>query len=159
MTKRSAGLLMHRRRDSGIEVLLIHPGGPYWSGKDDGAWSIPKGEIEEGEEVQDAARREFEEETGLLPRGDFYPLKPVRLKSGKTVYAWLFEGDWDPANLRSSTFTMEWPPRSGRMLECPEADRAAWFSLERAGVKIQKGQLGFLKELSTLLAPSQQDNE
>ncbi len=156
MAKRSAGLLMFRRRDSDVEVLLIHPGGPYWTGKDNSAWSIPKGEIEIDEREQDAAKREFEEETGLVPRGELYPLKPVRLKSGKAVYAWFFEGDWDPMNLKSSTFAIEWPPRSGRIVEYPEADRAAWFTLEEAMVKIQQGQIGFLEELSTVLVHGSQ---
>ncbi len=125
MSKRSAGLLMYRRAGADVEVLLIHPGGPYWQNKDEGAWSIPKGEIEEGEDPRDAAKREFEEETGLRPQGVFHALKPVRLKSGKTVQAWFFEGDWDPVKLQSTTFEMEWPPRSGKRQEYPEADRAA----------------------------------
>jgi predicted NUDIX family NTP pyrophosphohydrolase len=143
---------MYRQRNSDVEVLLLHPGGPFWARKDEGAWTIPKGEIEEGEETQKAAKREFEEETGLLPRGDFYPLRPVKLKSGKTIYAWAFKGDWDPTTIKSTTFTMEWPPHSGRLLEYPEADRAAWFTLEQAKAKIQKGQIGFVEELSVLLA-------
>jgi predicted NUDIX family NTP pyrophosphohydrolase len=151
VAKQSAGLIMYRCRDSGVDVLLIHPGGPYWAKKDDGAWTIPKGEIEEEEEAHEAAQREFEEETGLQPRGHFYPLTPVRLKSGKTVYAWAFEGDWDPTRLESTTFTTEWPPRSGRIQEYPEADRAEWFTLTGAKEKIQGGQLGFLRELETLL--------
>jgi predicted NUDIX family NTP pyrophosphohydrolase len=151
MAKQSAGLVMYRFGDSGIDVLLLHPGGPYWARKDDGAWTIPKGEIEENEEPQNAAKREFEEETGLQPRGDFYPLRPVRLKSGKTVHAWAFEGDWDARALKSASFTMEWPPRSGRVQEFPEADEAEWFTLARAKEKIQSGQLGFLEELEVLL--------
>jgi len=144
--KRSAGLLMYRLKEGAAEVLLIHPGGPYWTKKDDGAWSIPKGEIEEGEDPMRAATREFEEETGLSPEGTFRPLKPVRLKSGKTVHAWVFEGDWDARGLKSLTFTMEWPPRSGKVQEFPEADRADWFDLKTAREKIQDGQRAFLEE-------------
>ncbi len=121
---------MYRLKEGSAEVLLIHPGGPYWTKKDDGAWSIPKGEIEEGEDPIRAAKREFEEETGLSPEGTFRPLRPVRLKSGKIVYAWAFEGDWDARALKSLNFTMEWPPRSGKAQEFPEADRADWFDLK-----------------------------
>ncbi len=144
--KRSAGLLMYRLKEGATEVLLIHPGGPYWTKKDDGAWSIPKGEIEEGEDPIRAAKREFEEETGLAPEGTFRPLRPVKLKSGKTVHAWVFEGDWDARGLKSSTFTMEWPPRSGKVQEFPEADRADWFALGVAKEKIQDGQRAFIEE-------------
>ena len=148
--KRSAGLLMYRVKRGKAEVLLIHPGGPYWTKKDEGAWSIPKGEIEEGEDPILAAKREFEEETGLVPRGDFRRLKPVRLKSGKTISAWAFEGDWDGRGLKSSTFTLEWPPHSGRVQEFPEADRADWFALEVAKKKIQEGQRGFIQEFEQM---------
>ena len=148
--KRSAGLLMYRVKESGAEVLLIHPGGPYWTKKDEGAWSIPKGEIEEGEDPFLAAKREFEEETGLSPEGAFRPLKPVRLKSGKTVDAWVFEGDWDAGSLKSSTFAMEWPPRSGKVQEFPEADRADWFAPGVAKKKIQEGQRGFIEEFEQM---------
>jgi len=144
--KRSAGLLMYRLKEGRAEVLLIHPGGPYWAKKDDGAWSIPKGEIEEGEDPIRAAKREFEEETGMSPEGTFRPLRPVRLKSGKIVYAWAFEGDWDARALKSLNFTMEWPPRSGKAQEFPEADRADWFTLRVAKEKIQDGQRAFLEE-------------
>ena len=151
MTKQSAGLIMYRCVDPGIEVLLLHPGGPFWARKDDGAWTIPKGEIESGEEPLEAAKREFQEETGLRADGDFLALRPVRLKSRKIVHAWAFEGDWDTAGLKSITFVMEWPPRSGRSQEYPEADRAEWFSIERAKEKIHSGQLGFLEELERLV--------
>jgi predicted NUDIX family NTP pyrophosphohydrolase len=151
MAKRSAGLLMYRRGPEGPELLLVHPGGPYWTGKDRGAWSIPKGEIEEGEDPFAAALREFEEETGKRPAGDFRPLNPVVLKSRKTVYAWAFEGDFDPAGLVSSTFTTEWPPRSGRQREFPEVDRAGWFGVQQAREKIQSGQLPFIEELAAML--------
>ena len=129
----------------------MHPGGPFWANKDEGAWTIPKGEIEGGEEPLQAARREFEEETGLRPEGDFRALRPVRLKSRKIVHAWAFEGDWDPARIKSIGFVMEWPPRSGRSQEYPEADRAEWFPLERAKEKIHAGQFGFLEELERLM--------
>jgi predicted NUDIX family NTP pyrophosphohydrolase len=151
MTKQSAGLIMYRCRDMSIEILLLHPGGPFWSMKDEGAWTIPKGEIEGGEEPLDAAKREFEEETGLRPEGVFYPLRPVQLKSRKIVHAWAFEGDWDPTGIESMTFTIEWPIRSGRMQEYPEADKADWFSFARAKEKIHVGQRGFLEELEGLV--------
>ena len=146
MAKQSAGLLMYRLTGGRVEVLLAHPGGPYWAKKDEGAWTIPKGEIEEGEGPIDAAKREFEEETGLRPVGLFRFLHPVRLKSGKIVHAWAFEGTWDAGRLKSVPFTMEWPPRSGRKQEFPEADRAAWFTLDEAKKKIQAGQLPFIEE-------------
>ncbi len=145
---------MYRLRPEGPQVLLIHPGGPFWAAKDRGAWSIPKGEIEEGEETLAAAMREFEEETGMRPAakpGEYRPLRSVVLKSRKTVYAWAFEGDFDPERLTSSTFIMEWPPRSGMEREFPEVDRAGWFSLDAAREKIQPGQLSFVEELAGLL--------
>lgn len=149
--KRSAGLLMYRRRGGAVEVLLIHPGGPFWSGKDDGAWSIPKGLIDPGEDGLLAAIREFEEETGFPAEGEFVALPPLRQPSGKVIAAWAFEGDCDPADMKSNLFSMEWPPRSGRMAEFPEADRAAWFDLPSAKTKIIKGQKGFIEELERLL--------
>lgn len=142
---------MYRRRQGRFEVLLAHPGGPYWSRKDNGAWTIPKGEIEPGEDAFGAAMREFEEETGFSPRGDFLPLKPVRLKSGKTVHAWAFEADWDPGALKSIAFALEWPPRSGMQQEFPELDRAEWFGLDIAKEKIQGGQIGFIEELEEMM--------
>lgn len=150
-TKRSAGILMYRRAGGALEVFLAHPGGPFWEGKDDGAWSIPKGEYEEGEEALAAARREFQEETGFPVDGAFIPLSPVRQPSGKLVSAWAVEGDCDPSLLRSNTFTMEWPPRSGRQAEFPEVDRGAWFGVAEARRKIMKGQLPLLEELCRLL--------
>jgi predicted NUDIX family NTP pyrophosphohydrolase len=144
---------MYRRKAGSWEVLLVHPGGPFWARKDQGAWTIPKGEIEEGEDTFDAALREFEEETGCRPEGtEFHPLSPVRLKSRKTVWAWAFEGDWDPARLNSMVFTVEWPPHSGKMREYPEADGAGWFALEEAREKIQPGQMGFLDEFELIVA-------
>jgi predicted NUDIX family NTP pyrophosphohydrolase len=153
MAKRSAGLLLFRERAGDLEVLLVHPGGPLWAKKDAGAWSMPKGEFGDDEDPLDAARREFEEETGFAPpTGDVTPLGTVRLASGKVVCAWAVRGDVDPAALRSNAFTMEWPPRSGRRQEFPEVDRAAWFGIEEAKEKITKGQMPLLDELGRKLA-------
>jgi predicted NUDIX family NTP pyrophosphohydrolase len=135
-------------------VLLAHPGGPFWKNKDLGAWTIPKGEIAEGEKPFDAARREFTEETGLTAAGPGLPLTPLRQPSRKTVFAWAVEGDCDAAALRSNLFTLEWPPRSGKHEEFPEIDRAAWFTIPEAKEKILKGQARFLSELESLLARS-----
>ena len=151
MPTKSAGLLLFREVESRIEVLLVHPGGPFWAGKDEGAWSIPKGEFEDGEEPLSAAMREFEEETGFAPNGDMIPLEPLRQPSGKLIFAWAMQYDLDPARVRSNTFTMEWPPKSGRYREFPEVDRAAWFSVEEARVKISKGQAAFLAQLQEKL--------
>jgi predicted NUDIX family NTP pyrophosphohydrolase len=150
--KQSAGLLLYRHKSGVLEVLLGHPGGPFWAKRDAGAWSIPKGELNLGENPLEAAIREFEEETGYRPSGTFHPLAPARQAGGKVVQAWAIEGDFDPANLRSNTFSMEWPPRSGRMAEFPELDRVEWFSLDEAGRRILKGQAPFLAELSQLVA-------
>lgn len=148
MKKSSAGLLLYRHTAGGLEVLLVHPGGPYWARKDLGAWSIPKGEIEPGEEPLAAARREFTEETGAaVDGGDFLPLQPVKLRSGKVVHAWALQAEFDPAALRSNLFTLEWPPRSGEQREFPEADRAAWFGLNEARAKIHPGQAPLLDDL------------
>jgi predicted NUDIX family NTP pyrophosphohydrolase len=143
----SAGLLLYRQSRAGLEVMLVHPGGPYWARKDDGAWSIPKGEIEPGEEPLAAARREFEEETGAAVEGAFLPLAPVRLRSGKVVHAWALQADFDPASLRSNLFSMEWPPKSGEQREFPEADRAGWFGIDMARVKIHPGQAPLIDDL------------
>ena len=151
MTKNSAGLLLYRIRDGNIEVFLVHPGGPFWAKKDLGVWSIPKGEMDEGEKLLDAARREFEEETGFSPEGIFRELTPVRQRSGKIVHAWAVQGDCDPTAIRSNTFTLEWPPRSGRMQEIPEVDRAEWFDFDAAREKILEGQRGLLDELRRLV--------
>lgn len=148
--KRSAGLLMYRRRDN-IEILLVHPGGPFWAGKDEGAWSLPKGLVNPGEDELLAAIREFEEETGFPAEGEFLALSPLRQPSGKVILAWAFEGDCDATRMKSNLFTMEWPPRSGKMVEFPEADRAGWFDLESAKVKIIKGQRGFIEEFERLV--------
>lgn len=147
MTKRSAGLLLFREANGRREVLLVHPGGPFWAKKDAGAWSIPKGELGEKEDPLTAARREFEEETGVRPVGEALALEPRRQPGGKLVYAWAMRGDLDPAAVKSTTFSMEWPPRSGRRQEFPEIDRAAWFTLEEARTKILKGQVPFLDDL------------
>jgi predicted NUDIX family NTP pyrophosphohydrolase len=145
--KKSAGLLPFRIGAQGLEVLLVHPGGPLWAGRDQGAWSIPKGEFRDDEDPRAAARREFEEELGASPEGELIPLTPLRQAGGKLVFAWAVRCDFDPRALRSNTFSMEWPPRSGRPQQFPEVDRAAWFSLELARTKILKGQSPFLDEL------------
>jgi predicted NUDIX family NTP pyrophosphohydrolase len=152
MPKRSAGILLYRRRGPGdVEVLLVHPGGPFWARKDDGAWSIPKGEYEPGEDPLATAKREFGEETGATEeaamKGPPIALGSFRQPSGKIIEAWAVEGTFDPESLRSNTFTMEWPPRSGRMAEFPEVDRAQWLTLEAAAVKIIKGQRPILEAL------------
>jgi predicted NUDIX family NTP pyrophosphohydrolase len=147
MPERSAGILMYRRRGSAVEVLLVHPGGPFWKKKDDGAWSVPKGLYEADEEPLAAAKREFEEETGAAPAGEFIPLGEFRQSSGKTVSLWAVEGEFDAAKLKSNTFSMEWPPKSGKMNEFPEIDRGAWFSRNEARRKILKGQRAMLDAL------------
>lgn len=152
LPKKSAGLLLYRSGAEGLEVLLVHPGGPFWRAKDDGAWTIPKGEIEEGEDELAAARREFGEETGWRPAGAAHDLGSVRQAGGKRVRVWAVAGDWDPAKLASNSFSVEWPPRSGRLQEFPEADRAAWFSLAAARRKILKSQIAFLDRLAALEA-------
>jgi len=145
--KNSAGILLHRLRGSGIEVFLVHPGGPFWATKDAGAWSIPKGEFEAGEDPLEAAKREFKEETGFAVAGNFIELTPVKQPGGKVVYAWAVMGDCEADSIKSNTFSLEWPPRSGKRKEFPEVDRAGWFTPEVAREKILKGQLNFLEEL------------
>jgi predicted NUDIX family NTP pyrophosphohydrolase len=154
MEKRSAGLLMFRRRDPEVEVFLVHPGGPFWSNKDAGAWMIPKGEYVDGELPLDAARREFHEETGFEANGEFIDLGTVRQAGGKLVSAWAFEGDCDPRRLTSNSCMVEWPPRSGRTIEIPEVDRGAWYSLSAAKSSILKSQQPFLDALVTKLRVS-----
>ena len=151
-SNRSAGLLLYRHTPAGLEVLLVHPGGPFWTKKDDGAWSIPKGEIGDAEDPLAAAIREFAEETGAQPAGDFLPLAPIRQSGGKTVHAWALRSDFDPATLTSNLFSMEWPPRSGRLQQFPEVDRAAWFTLDIAREKILKSQLPLLDDLLRKIA-------
>jgi len=150
VARKSAGLLLFRRTPAGIEVLLVHPGGPLWAKKDEGAWSIPKGEIDADEDPLAAARREFEEELGSPVSGEFIALEPIRQASGKVVHAWAVEGDFDPATLTSGTFSMEWPPRSGRMQDFPEVDRAEWFTIDEAKRKINKAQIALLDQLNSL---------
>ena len=153
MTTLSAGLLLYRRAGDDIEVLLVHPGGPFWAKKDDGAWSVPKGEYEEGEDPLDAAKREFSEELGADPpdvRAAAF-LGELRQPSGKRVSAWALEGDLDVTDVWSNTFTMEWPPRSGRTAEFPEVDRAGWFALEAARRKLLRGQVPFVDALASML--------
>jgi predicted NUDIX family NTP pyrophosphohydrolase len=151
MSKKSAGLLLYRKISDRLEVLLVHPGGPFWAKKDEGAWSIPKGEFEDDEEPFSAAKREFAEEVGSNPEGEAVPLRPVRQPSGKLIYAWVMKYNLDLANFRSNTFPMEWPPKSGRYQDFPEVDRAAWFAIEAARHKIVKGQMPFLDQLQDVL--------
>jgi predicted NUDIX family NTP pyrophosphohydrolase len=153
MPKVSAGILLFRHRPAGVEVMLVHPGGPFWAKKDLGAWSIPKGLVDDGEEHLAAAKREFLEETGMAVDGEFLDLGTHKQPSGKTIAAWACEGDFDPAFLTSNTFPLEWPPRSGRMVEFPEADRAAWFAIDEALLKINKGQSPIVAALVERLAP------
>jgi predicted NUDIX family NTP pyrophosphohydrolase len=152
MPKQSAGLLMYRRRAGGLEVFLVHPGGPFWARKDQGAWSIPKGEHPPDEDPLVAARREFAEETGIVPEGEFIALTPLRQSGGKIVRAFAFEGDCDPQAIRSNSFIIEWPPRSGQRREFPEIDRAGWFSLEAAKQKLLSAQVVLLEELARVVA-------
>ncbi|MBM3577127.1 MAG: NUDIX domain-containing protein [Alphaproteobacteria bacterium] len=152
MTKRSAGILLFRHIHGLAQVLLIHPGGPYWRRKDEGAWSIPKGLFEEGEEPLSAAKREFLEETGTTPHGVFIELGEFRQPSGKLLIVWALEGDFDLASFKSNTFRMEWPPKSARFEDFPEADRAEWFDAEKAARKITKGQRPILDALFQLLS-------
>ena len=151
-SKTSAGLLMYRQHQGQWQVLLAHPGGPYFQKKDDGAWTIPKGEIEADEDPLTAAKREFQEETSFTPTEPFYALQPVKQKGGKTVHAWAFEGDCDPSKLVSNTFSIEWPPRSGKQAEFPEIDRAELFDLETAKVKINAAQVVLIEELERYLS-------
>jgi len=151
MPRISAGLLMFRINDGKLQVFLAHPGGPYFKNKDDGAWTIPKGEVEPGEDLLETAKREFEEETGIPPRGPFLALTPVKQKGGKIVYAWAFEGDCKPSGIVSNTFTMEWPPKSGRQMAFPEIDRADFFDVATAARKIKAGQEALIEELARIV--------
>jgi predicted NUDIX family NTP pyrophosphohydrolase len=151
MPKTSAGLLPYRLRDGRLELLLVHPGGPFWARKDLGAWSIAKGEHGPGEDALAAARREFEEETGCTPEGPFHPLGSVRQAGGKVVAAWAVDLDWDPSQLKSNTFALEWPPRSGTMREFPEVDRAEWFALDEALRRVLPGQRALIEALAASL--------
>ncbi|HEX8939038.1 MAG TPA: NUDIX domain-containing protein [Candidatus Limnocylindrales bacterium] len=148
----SAGILLHRRRDGRVEVLLGHPGGPLFARRDAGHWSIPKGEVEQDEALEAVARREFAEETGVpVPDGPLLPLGTIRQKGGKLVHGWAGEGDLDPARARSNTFLMEWPPGSGARCEFPELDRVAWFDLDEARRRLKETQLPFLDRLAAAL--------
>jgi predicted NUDIX family NTP pyrophosphohydrolase len=151
MPKKSAGLLLYRVINKSLEVLLVHPGGPFWAKKDLEAWSIPKGEFEENEDPLDAAKRETEEELGIKVTGKFLELKPVKQKSGKLIYAWALEKDIDAAKITSNTFEMEWPPKSGKKQTFPEIDKAEWFNMSEARKKINTGQAALLDELKSLL--------
>jgi len=147
----SAGLLMYRHGSTGLEVLLAHPGGPFWARKNDGAWMLPKGELAPGEDPLAAARREFDEEIGFAPAGPFAPLGEVRQKGGKRVLAWAVAGDFEPDDLRSNVFEIEWPPRSGQSRTFPEVDRVAWFPLDAARLKVLASQRPFIERLAAAL--------
>lgn len=151
MAKTSAGLILYRMQSGGLEVLLVHPGGPFWGKKDEGAWFVPKGELNVGEEPLAGAKREFEEETGLKPEGEFLALGSVKQKSGKTIVAWAFEGDCDPSSIKSNTFTIEWPPKSGRQQEFPEIDRAGFFTVPQAKAKMHPVEYPLVLRLHELL--------
>lgn len=151
MRKKAAGILLYRQRGSSVEVFLIHPGGPFWAKKDEGAWSIPKGEISENEDPLMAAQREFQEETGFSVQGPFISIGSVKQSGGKVVQAWACEGNVDASAIQSNSFNLEWPPHSGKYQDFPEADRAEWFSLTQARKKILKVQLPFLENLEYLL--------
>ncbi|HUP28588.1 MAG TPA: NUDIX domain-containing protein [Usitatibacter sp.] len=148
---KSAGILLYRRGARGLEVLLGHPGGPFWRGRDEGAWTIPKGEIGEDEDPFAAAQREFREETGFEAPGTALALTPLRQPSRKWVYVWAIEGDCDTTQASSNTFSMEWPPRSGRLQDFPELDRVEWFATDEAAKRILRGQAPFVDELRRLL--------
>ena len=152
MPKHSAGILLYRPRQGVWEVLLVHPGGPFWASKDEEAWSIPKGEYPPAEDPLAAAYREFKEETSCSAEGEVIPLIPLKQPSGKIIQAWALKGDCDADAIRSNTFSLEWPPRSGLRQDFPEVDRAAWFPLKVAREKILKGQVGFINELVEILA-------
>jgi predicted NUDIX family NTP pyrophosphohydrolase len=151
MPKISAGIILFRFQNRILQVFLVHPGGPFWAKKDLGAWSIPKGLLDQDENPLAAAQREFREETGFTVSGNFLQLKPVKQKSGKVIHAWAVESDWNPTEMKSNTFSLEWPPRSGKQKEFPEVDRAAWFDIKEAKERIIPGQLGLLEELQQIL--------
>jgi predicted NUDIX family NTP pyrophosphohydrolase len=147
MLKQSAGILLYKLTNGLLKVFLVHPGGPYFLKKDEGAWSVPKGEFLDNEDPLAAARREFEEEVGKPITGNFIKLQPVKQKSGKVVHAWAVEGDIDHENITSNTFEIEWPPKSGKRTSFPEIDRAGWFTIDEAKAKIIPGQVGLIEEL------------
>jgi predicted NUDIX family NTP pyrophosphohydrolase len=150
MPKQSAGILVYKRINNQLQVFLVHPGGPFWAKKDGGAWSIPKGEYLDDEEPLAAAKREFTEETGQTIDGDFIPLKPIKLKSGKIVHCWAIEGDVDADNVVSNIFPIQWPYKSGKFIDIPEVDKAGWFDVETAKKKINIAQVAFIEELAGL---------
>ena len=150
--RKSAGILLYRSRQEQAEYFLVHPGGPFWKNKDIGAWSVPKGEFEDGEDPLKAAQREFEEETGIAIKGTFTALTPVKQKSGKMIYTWACEGDIDHSIIRSNTFPIEWPPRSGKYIDIPEVDKGGWFTYEEAREKLIPGQVPILDELRMMLS-------
>ena len=149
--KTSAGILLYRRSSAGLQVFLVHPGGPFWAKRDSGAWTVPKGEIDGDEEMLEAAKREFHEETGARVDGSFVELTPVRQPSGKIVHAWAVEGDIDASSIDSNTFSIEWPPKSGKIREFPEVDRGGWFTLDEARDKLLAGQLPLLDQLIRII--------
>ncbi len=149
--KTSAGILLYRMAENGLEVFLVHPGGPYWAKKDEKAWSVPKGEFETGEDSLDAAKREFKEETGFDITGNFIELTPLRQPSGKVVYVWAVEGNIDATSIKSNMFSMEWPPRSGKEQDFPEVDKGGWFTIAQAQEKLLPGQRGFLEQLKKII--------
>lgn len=151
MPETSAGILLYRSGPAGPEVLLVHPGGPFWARKDEAAWSIPKGLMEPGEDPEAAARREFAEEVGTVPAGALLPLGELKLSGSKRLIAYALEGVFEPAKLASNSFEMEWPPRSGRRQSFPEVDRAAWFGVDEARVKLHLGQRPLIEALLRLL--------
>ena len=151
LMKKSAGILLYKNKGGALKVLLVHPGGPYWKNKEDGVWSIPKGEFSDNEEPLVAAKREFEEELGVKVDGEFRELLPVKQNPSKIVMAWAVEGDLNQNNIKSNTFPMEWPPKSGKIQEIPEVDKAEWFSVEEAKLKLMPGQVGLIDQLIKLL--------
>jgi len=152
MPKQSAGILRYRYNEAQLQIFLVHPGGPFYKNKDNGAWSVPKGEFLDNEDPLEAAKREFFEETGCTVNGDFKKLTAIQIKSGKNIHAWAIEGDMDEQKIVSNTFRMEWPPRSGKITSFPEVDRAAWFNADVAKVKITAGQIRLIEELEAILA-------
>ena len=151
MGKQSAGILLYRKLNKVLQVFLVHPGGPFWKNKDDGAWSVPKGEYEDDEDPLTAAKREFYEETGQYVDGEFTMLTAVKLKSGKMVQAWAIEGDIDHEKIKSNQFEMEWPPKSGKKQSFAEVDRGGWFTIDEAKIKVNVAQVGLIEELAGFL--------
>lgn len=151
MANQSAGILLFRMINEQLQLFLVHPGGPFWKKKDLGVWSIPKGEYTDAEDALAAARREFQEETGIAVSGDFIKLQPVKQKSGKIIHAWALEGNVDPSTISSNVFTMEWPPGSGKRQQFPEVDKAEWFCVEEAKQKINPAQAALISELQNYI--------